>query len=373
MALELKTASTNVARDAHYEEGVRTLLLEGQRTNGWTNSEDFANAAWGKSQCSISANATSAPDGAATADKIVEDGTNNYHGIERAPPTLTDNTNQSMTWFVKADSRTWFQFYTQSKDGTIRRTWFNAATGNFGTIAAGHTARKTALANGWYRVEIVWPSGAGMTSPSTALLITTGDGVTNYLGDGARGAYVWGAAFEADSPFASSYIPTAGATVTRSADNVYFSHTQPPAEMTIYVKVRECGSAALGGGAALLQIGAGDTSDPRLLVDGASGYRVIHAKGGSSVVSSSGASIANGDPVELRVVLFADGSVQIHVSVNGGAESSGTQSAGLALAAAWAGTRLYLNSAAFLATGFNAYESVKVLRGQKTMAECRTA
>jgi hypothetical protein len=49
------------------------FLIEEQRTNLLTYSEQFDNAAWTKGNTTISANAATAPDGQTTADKLVED------------------------------------------------------------------------------------------------------------------------------------------------------------------------------------------------------------------------------------------------------------------------------------------------------------
>jgi hypothetical protein len=185
----------------------------GPRTNGWTKSQEFDDAAWTKEGVSITANATTAPDGTLTADKLVEDSAvGTPHGIYRGTPAMTASTNQAYTISAKAAERSWIELITN--DSTVRRSWFNLATGAWGVRDSGHTARATALGSGWYRLEINW------TSASTACIAyaraTTGDGVTEHTGDGTSGLYLWGAQFEADASFATSYIPTTTVPVTRT-------------------------------------------------------------------------------------------------------------------------------------------------------------
>lgn len=60
--------------------------LEATKTNLVGYSEQFDNAAWTKARSSITANLATAPDGTATADKLVEDTTtSNTHTINPAP------------------------------------------------------------------------------------------------------------------------------------------------------------------------------------------------------------------------------------------------------------------------------------------------
>ena len=55
--------------------GCPRLLLEPQRTNLVTYSEDFSNAYWSKSRASVVLNSTISPDGSLNASKLVEDTT----------------------------------------------------------------------------------------------------------------------------------------------------------------------------------------------------------------------------------------------------------------------------------------------------------
>jgi hypothetical protein len=67
--------------------------------------------------------------------------------------------------------------------------------------------------NGWYRCSLYQASG--IIALSLGLL--NNSGTISYAGDGTSGAYFWGAQLE-DAAYATSYIPTTTASVTRVAD-----------------------------------------------------------------------------------------------------------------------------------------------------------
>lgn len=190
----------------------RGLLIEEQRTNLLTFSEQFDNAAWTKTGSSITANATIAPNGTTTADKLVEDTANSTHGTSQLP-SLTA-TRHTFSFYAKAAERNWLRI--TCVDGVA---FVNLSTGVFGTVSAGtvsFTADSiTSVGNGWYRVQVSFIAASGANT--VLIRLTTGDGVNIYTGDGTSGAFLWGAQLEAGA-FATSYIPTTSAQVTRSAD-----------------------------------------------------------------------------------------------------------------------------------------------------------
>jgi hypothetical protein len=203
----IQTAAIDIPRFDHdpVTLACRGLLIEEGRTNLYQQSEVFNDSFWTKTRSSISSNATTAPDGTLTADKLVEDTTaSNTHTIQSTvtPPA----TAHTLSVFAKKGERTWIVL---RLGGT--NTFFNL---DDGTIAAGsvNSPTITNFGNGWYRCAVTSSSGT-----QGQFWLATNSTTTSYTGDGTSGLFIWGAQLEAGS-FPTSYIPTTTGTLARSAD-----------------------------------------------------------------------------------------------------------------------------------------------------------
>ena len=189
----------------------RGLLIEEQRTNLLSRSEEFDNSDWSKDAATVTANATTSPDGTADADKLVEDISTGVHGLASAVPTT--NAPHTMSVFFKAGTRQWVRM---GNGSDAQFAWFDISTGAVGNLSAGVTATVADAGNGWFRCSCTFtPSISG--GRTYQIQIGTANGVLSNVGDGTSGIFVWGAQLEAAS-FATSYIPTAGSQVTCAAD-----------------------------------------------------------------------------------------------------------------------------------------------------------
>jgi roadblock/LC7 domain-containing protein len=196
------------------------------RTNLATYSEDFSNAAWTKSNTTISANQIIAPDGTLTADKLVEDATLNLHRMFSTAAAGAANT-YTASVYAKYSGRDFICIRMFTSVGNNYATAvFNVNTGVVGATAssAGYTSLTstiTAVGNGWYRCSFKATAAGAVGNLLMGLLDSnTADinGGTTYTGDGYSGIYIWGAMFESGA-FATPYTPTVASQVTRVADS----------------------------------------------------------------------------------------------------------------------------------------------------------
>jgi len=238
------TTRLNMPRVDYLNNSNGSLLLEPQRTNLLTYSEDFSNSYWTKSGASVTSGIVS-PDGTANAFKLVENTSNSNHQVYRN--TVTTTGSFSNTIFVKAAERSKIRLNSGSSSESVS---FNLSNGTI-ISETGATGKIVSMLNGWYKCTISW----NVTSTAAQYLllgILDDSGNASYTGNGSSGVYIWGAQFEVGA-YETSYIPTSGSTVTRVAETC----SQTPAsgvigqtEGTVFFDVNIShivGNEALGG------------------------------------------------------------------------------------------------------------------------------
>lgn len=197
------------------------LLIEEQRTNLALNSEVMGAGL----NIVVGTDAIVAPNGLTTADLVREDTTNGEHMEFSVSASLTAGTTYTWSVFVKAgpgtDNRACIR---TSGTGNNFSLSFRFDTETITPATGSPTGYFEKLPNGWYRIGMTFTAG-GTNTASLRLQLQRG-GVLSYLGDGSSGIYYWGRQFEVGSWW-TSYIPTAGAQVTRAADAVSVNSLSP--------------------------------------------------------------------------------------------------------------------------------------------------
>jgi hypothetical protein len=158
-------------------------LIEKVRTNLILQSDTFDNASWLKTRATITANATTAPDGTSTADKMIANTDNNSHFVDQ-PITTPTNTPFTFSVFAKAGEYDFLQINNQA-DSSIAN--FNLSNGTLGTIS-GYEASITDAGNGWYRCVATRTFSPAPTTHRFALITSsTSARLESFIGDGTSG------------------------------------------------------------------------------------------------------------------------------------------------------------------------------------------
>ena len=258
----LQTASSGVARFDHNPTTLESLglLIEEQRTNLLTYSEEFDNAAWTKVQTTITSNTIIAPDGTLTGDKLIVDNAQPA-GYVVQTKSFTSGTSYTATCYVKAGEVSDFRFvFGSGAFGSSLNAIFDLSTGTVTSFTVS-SASIQSVGNGWYRCIA-----------TAAATITASAGVqvrSAYTGDGTSGIYIWGAQLEAGA-FATSYIPTVASSVTRNADlatmtGVNFSSWYNQDEGTVYGEYEGINNVS-GATRRLVEIGVSGFGANRLIL-----------------------------------------------------------------------------------------------------------
>jgi len=213
--------------------GCPSHLLEPQRSNLLPYSEDFSDAGWTKTDSNITENTTTSPNGTLTADSLIE---NTSTSVHRAFKTLAVTGTHTYSFYVKANGRQWIAIGAGNTSSFGALAYFDIENGVLGTVSVGSANIENA-GNGWYRCSVTGVGNGGGTSFN--IWLANANNSISYLGDGTSGIYIWGAQLEAGS-YPTSYIPTNGSAVTRSAETANGSgdaSTFNDSEGVLYVEI----------------------------------------------------------------------------------------------------------------------------------------
>lgn len=220
-----------------YSNTCPELLIEKQSTNLLKHSQEFDNTDWVKINTTVTANATTAPDGTTTADKLIPSAVNGRHSIDQNITSITGFYTQSV--YAKKSELDKFSLY----DATNTGGWvsFDLTNGTILSTGAGATGTIKNISNGWYCCTITFNCTL-KTRIDVWILpnsYTTGDPfLSPFTGNGTDGIYLWGGQLESGE-YATSYILTGNSTVTRVADVAYNNSLDMTAGTgTLFIRAR---------------------------------------------------------------------------------------------------------------------------------------
>jgi len=179
----------------------RSEILIG--TNLLLQSETFDNASWTKTNCTITANDTAAPDGQTTADALVDDGVSGAHGVEQNIATLSPQSALMASVQAKAGTQNYLLMKIHEEADTSNRVdaWFNLSDGSVSSTATAGTgsgvsariSRHSARGVVWYRCSLFGTPSTSGTGSTVLIQATDDDGNTLYTGTSETAIHIWGA------------------------------------------------------------------------------------------------------------------------------------------------------------------------------------
>jgi len=328
----LQTATNDTPRFDHDPLNGNSLglLVEGSRTNLHLYSQDFLQG-W----TTNSANSSLAVDAAETGlDGTLSVGAFTCSNTDAVTRRLYANANiatasgTEYTFSVYLKSiNSWPMVIVNCSSGVTVTS--PSAASHFdlinGTVAMTNSgsAQIQSVGNGWYRCSVTTASNTITTMRPKIILVTaTNEGAAaGVTGITDAGVYVWGAQLEPSSvngSFATSYIPTTNASVTRSSDLVTVSPVSSffnAEEGTLFVEAEA--QSATGNILFTLADFSNNTSNEEILLNRANNLQsaVLVSRSLGSESGTVNQSVTASSGLKVAAVYKAD---DLAISVNGG-------------------------------------------------------
>ena len=325
-------ATDEPAFEFNTDGSYKGLLVEPAATNICLQSEDITTT-WSPGRSTVTANATTAPDGNTTADKLNDDsvgGTDTVYVYQTI--TVSAATKYTASAFLKADQLAFARLEAYNYNGaTNGYQYFGlSGDGSLGTASGLDDSSITAYPNGWYRCTITWTQGAADTSFNFTIYVANSISSAIVDRDGTSSIYVWGAQVET-GPIATSYIPTTTASVTRVKDDITQTGAQSligQTEGTLYVEVDW--NEASGTAQYLLEASDGAGNNRMIIYNTPSPELRMAAVANSVLLTDQGVSSSGYSGIQKIAFAYADNDFELYR--NGSSISSDTVGSLAALA-----------------------------------------
>jgi hypothetical protein len=194
------------------------ILLEPQRTNLALRSEEFGSTTWSKIRSLVISDTTTSPSGLTNADTWQGDGSSGAKYVIQTA-SIVSGTTYTISIYAKKNTNNFIQLFGGAATfGANVWANFDLNNGVVGSIGSSTTASIQSVGNGWYRCIITGAATITTTGNAHVVgLITSATSPANEVNTLSTSVFLWGAQLEAGA-YATSYIPTSSASVTRNAD-----------------------------------------------------------------------------------------------------------------------------------------------------------
>lgn len=351
MTLMLRTAPVQGFRNQHWvvPNGrtlpIRVGLVEDAIINLIIRSQDFVNGVWSSANLTKTANACQDPFGTTLGTRVQK--TNVGVGSPHRQTFTSTGNGFTFSCFARMGSGpNEANIFGVNNDTTATGLTFfrvNYETGAItiltGSQPVNHFRADRVGPYGWWRVSCFIPSGVQ----------TVGDTISIYPGfiDNPfepvnSFTYLFGAMVNEGR--LAQYVTSVASQGVKQSDEITIPLAFPPQPLTVYARGIELGTLGAGGNKGLFGL-AGAASPSMFVVNNGSDQYICVHRNASGVDANSGpasGTIAVGDLVEIRATLSDTGSVQIHQTINEGAETSGTASPAQPLSPGWAAAQPFI-------------------------------
>jgi hypothetical protein len=204
----IEAIETGIPRLDHYNGSCPSLLLETQRTNKVSTSNDFNGSGWSLSYLNATPNQLVSPDGTLNASKLEMNG----NGHLRNNLEASFNIGYAYSIFIKKGN---------SRFITIRSVFFTQSFNvgfDLDTLTAETNGKIENYGNDWYRLSISKNISTD-ADKSGFFYVYLPNSLGSQTSVNGNYAYFYGGQIE-DGNFISSYIPTINSAVTRLKETV---------------------------------------------------------------------------------------------------------------------------------------------------------
>jgi hypothetical protein len=331
----------------------KLLTLELARTNSTTNASDATQASWTKNLCTALKNAIG-PDGIANSASTLTATATNAYASAGGSGSIGAGGTTSMSGYVRKGS-TQFAWVGDGGDAPWHRFWIDLDSAAVSSATGTTRATAEKIGNGWIKWTITFVLTNTYTPQVFSGMCSATNTTTCVASDTLQVAV---ADHEVSSLFATSPIQTVAAGVTRAADSFYWNYLPVPQALMMYMRFVERGSV-LSSGLRILAVTTSAGANPELAIAASAGFYIAYQNSATSTVAIA----PNiGDTVDLALLVLANGQCLIIQAINGAPVTAGVTSGVNALPAAWADTKLWLNSEGIVSTGAGGYAEVKIVK-----------
>jgi len=166
-------------------------------TNFLLYSQQFNNAAWNKSEATVTADAGTAPDSTSTADKLIPSINSARHFIYQSALAAATYT---VSVYAKPSGYNDIALAFSNVAGLWSVVTFNVSTGVVGAssqaggVALPSAATIESVGSGWYRCSATFPSSVIAAGANVPMVMATGGGepiFEGFAGNGTNGVLIW--------------------------------------------------------------------------------------------------------------------------------------------------------------------------------------